>query len=409
MIGCKSDQFCSSIKLVDSLRMNTKEDLKNMAKNLFLSIPSKLRKEEYATCFAEEVLGYPNKWLSQLTRYELILLQKLVKAGPDIYIEEPDGIVVTTLEVMSFVIVDRNYGQDGKARYMICDELREAIAHEIDKYLSSKELEIRFLVEQYACGIVNLYGLMTYNKMLELLKGHLRNSVTNHEINESLANSVLIRRLTFEIVDKYSSVLYIHSPLLWEIEELDNKLYEHRDIIGLKTFTKEEVLLAGSMPVVCISNSYFDEIKQFMINKLGYTESVAEFKLLLLWYYAQLEDNMMGIITSMIHSTLSSMQELQKAIELFTCYCNHCPRWFLRGYSSEEVFTSSVKDKLRKNPPRIVAGPNMKAAGMDITPELQTMFDNMFGDALSEQKIGRNDPCPCGSGKKYKKCCGREN
>ena len=22
-----------------------------------------------------------------------------------------------------------------------------------------------------------------------------------------------------------------------------------------------------------------------------------------------------------------------------------------------------------------------------------------------EQKVGRNDPCPCGSGKKYKKCC----
>jgi preprotein translocase subunit SecA len=24
-----------------------------------------------------------------------------------------------------------------------------------------------------------------------------------------------------------------------------------------------------------------------------------------------------------------------------------------------------------------------------------------------KKKIGRNDPCPCGSGKKYKKCCGR--
>ena len=22
-------------------------------------------------------------------------------------------------------------------------------------------------------------------------------------------------------------------------------------------------------------------------------------------------------------------------------------------------------------------------------------------------KVGRNDPCPCGSGKKYKHCCGR--
>jgi len=24
-----------------------------------------------------------------------------------------------------------------------------------------------------------------------------------------------------------------------------------------------------------------------------------------------------------------------------------------------------------------------------------------------ERKIGRNDPCPCGSGKKYKHCCGQ--
>lgn len=24
----------------------------------------------------------------------------------------------------------------------------------------------------------------------------------------------------------------------------------------------------------------------------------------------------------------------------------------------------------------------------------------------TEAKVGRNDPCPCGSGKKYKKCCG---
>ncbi len=25
---------------------------------------------------------------------------------------------------------------------------------------------------------------------------------------------------------------------------------------------------------------------------------------------------------------------------------------------------------------------------------------------IKKEKIGRNDPCPCGSGKKYKKCCG---
>lgn len=29
------------------------------------------------------------------------------------------------------------------------------------------------------------------------------------------------------------------------------------------------------------------------------------------------------------------------------------------------------------------------------------------GTVRVEKKIGRNDPCPCGSGKKYKYCCGR--
>jgi len=28
-------------------------------------------------------------------------------------------------------------------------------------------------------------------------------------------------------------------------------------------------------------------------------------------------------------------------------------------------------------------------------------------DASSVARVGRNDPCPCGSGKKYKKCCGQ--
>ena len=29
------------------------------------------------------------------------------------------------------------------------------------------------------------------------------------------------------------------------------------------------------------------------------------------------------------------------------------------------------------------------------------------GTVVKEKKVGRNEPCPCGSGKKYKFCCGR--
>ncbi len=50
-------------------------------------------------------------------------------------------------------------------------------------------------------------------------------------------------------------------------------------------------------------------------------------------------------------------------------------------------------------------------------PEWDAIYDKATRDALYKKektshtvvkapKIGRNDPCPCGSGKKYKKCCG---
>ena len=34
--------------------------------------------------------------------------------------------------------------------------------------------------------------------------------------------------------------------------------------------------------------------------------------------------------------------------------------------------------------------------------------DNANKTVRKGKKVGRNDPCPCGSGKKYKKCCGRD-
>ena len=34
-------------------------------------------------------------------------------------------------------------------------------------------------------------------------------------------------------------------------------------------------------------------------------------------------------------------------------------------------------------------------------------IEGMNKPIKKEMVVGRNDPCPCGSGKKYKKCCGK--
>jgi preprotein translocase subunit SecA len=38
---------------------------------------------------------------------------------------------------------------------------------------------------------------------------------------------------------------------------------------------------------------------------------------------------------------------------------------------------------------------------------IPTTTNQKFVQAKSTKVVGRNDPCPCGSGKKYKQCCGR--
>ncbi len=43
-------------------------------------------------------------------------------------------------------------------------------------------------------------------------------------------------------------------------------------------------------------------------------------------------------------------------------------------------------------------------------PEDTADLDQLLNPILpakADAKVGRNDPCPCGSGKKYKKCCGK--
>jgi SWIM/SEC-C metal-binding protein len=50
---------------------------------------------------------------------------------------------------------------------------------------------------------------------------------------------------------------------------------------------------------------------------------------------------------------------------------------------------------------------------IDVDPETPEnigdleILSNPQKPAVAEPSAGRNDPCPCGSGKKYKKCCGK--
>ena len=73
----------------------------------------------------------------------------------------------------------------------------------------------------------------------------------------------------------------------------------------------------------------------------------------------------------------------------------------IREESVRAVF--SLRPRKQQQPIRVNTMPkvtNLQTSAGDDTPKRQPVVNK-------EKKVGRNDPCPCGSGKKYKNCCGK--
>ena len=51
--------------------------------------------------------------------------------------------------------------------------------------------------------------------------------------------------------------------------------------------------------------------------------------------------------------------------------------------------------------------PPVPPVAVDVRMEHGWVEVNGASTVVKEKKIGRNEPCPCGSGLKYKKCCGK--
>jgi preprotein translocase subunit SecA len=66
------------------------------------------------------------------------------------------------------------------------------------------------------------------------------------------------------------------------------------------------------------------------------------------------------------------------------------------------LFNARVVTESRQEEMRESAYKNLTASG----PQ-ESSSQSKIHEPVRVKKIGRNDPCPCGSGKKYKKCCGR--
>ena len=86
--------------------------------------------------------------------------------------------------------------------------------------------------------------------------------------------------------------------------------------------------------------------------------------------------------------SFDDIDQANEFIQLVMELSNNIRIWENNGYTPHEIFEKFEKPKLNPLPDK-----PFKFGGSSVI------------DMKTRKKIGRNDPCPCGSGKKYKKCC----
>jgi preprotein translocase subunit SecA len=102
------------------------------------------------------------------------------------------------------------------------------------------------------------------------------------------------------------------------------------------------------------------------------------------------------------HRTFVEMMQSIKAEsvnEIFSMPVIHVPKAGQREshFNIEEALHPDFEDNYIKQP----------SQSQVPEPEVHQQPDRVNTYIRSDEKVGRNDSCPCGSGKKYKKCCGR--
>jgi len=95
-------------------------------------------------------------------------------------------------------------------------------------------------------------------------------------------------------------------------------------------------------------------------------------------------------------------------LDLFTDIINEDPAYLARLQRHYVLFKERLEGRRYAGPPFEKPGVVERIAAADPPmPSFDRGSDIAFpaGPVRREAKVGRNDPCPCGSGKKYKRCC----
>ncbi len=237
----------------------------------------------------------------------------------------------------------------------------------------------------YVNGLLYFYGVMNFENLYRAVADRLAGGLSRQYFKNILDIELKKDDTPYDFI--FDNNLYCH----YDVEDPHRVLEEQRKRaeIDCRPVTNKEVRLVVNKQYPSLWHPAVKKLSRQLQEQFGWTKDEAMMKIL--FGQSMIKNDMphMQLVEYFLEDlNFGSFEELQPFINMVNDMTNHTPQWILKGWTPLEVFERYEKHTLQPLP----------AAPFDFK-------ESQVGEKATP-KVGRNEPCPCGSGKKFKKCCG---
>jgi hypothetical protein len=382
-------------KLWEFLYENHKKDgLIEMGSEFGIKMMTSWNKKALAQSIEKYLTADPSHLTCRMPFKEIQDLQLLLRAGgvmPEGDFEDAEFLRFSNLYFRHFIELVTD---DSEEYWIVPDNLREAllpIANELDNEQVLRQWDLR---EKFVCGLIYLYGIVPLEEFVNIY-----NELNGKEDTLEASNFADF----MEQRDKISNELYIfiHDDREYVVSSRMENMMDimseivQRTELEYHSFTKEEVLEVGTY--YSLSSLPSKKLFNYLTGILNMPKLLVSLLMRSVWEMVQNNTPIPELMETLIKDIDESMDKdwnVDQFLSLLRRYVNSLPRWILKGNSPNEVFD---RDNYLQAFPQLVE---------DADEMNEMSHPPLTAPYRDISKIGYNDPCPCGSGKKYKKCCG---
>ncbi|ETI69879.1 SEC-C metal-binding domain-containing protein [Neobacillus vireti] len=348
-------------------------DLQDIRKKLQIKNISSLKKAELIQYLAEAIPFLLRNIISQFDERQLFLIKNIISSNGVISAKNVEIEEMEYFPKTGFMFTGV---QNGDPIIMIPLELLPSLGEIVQDEAILAEVKRNTEWIKITRGLLYYYGTVPHDKLLNLVEKY----------TPIRPDYLAFNYVIYDAIEYYQEIhIDRYGYSYWEVLDPLDVLEEQasRKNIDYYPFSKKQLLEAGETDYVERPKGYSQLLtlftKEYRMPKQEAIEFVED--CIIHVKLGHPPSQLLQYIQTKL--TFESLEAIQRLMDDLVLLMNNTRKWYLKGYTSVELSAHEKK--------ALLPSPNKKGEVIS----LQT-----------RQKIGRNDPCPCGSGKKFKKCCG---